>query len=496
MAGWSLSGLRTWDCIRAVDYLVSRPEVDKDKLAVMGNSGGGQMALLTTAVDERISACAAGHPGGSMENTYLLGQRFIDRQVLSLIPPRPCRIIVGKDSGEEPGHRQKLEDMQLFYEGLAAGKQCGDLEVVQGVHDMRQPKRESAYEWLNKWLGKEIEGRAEQPLQPEDVETLWSTKSGITLLSLGGESGQTLNAKRAEQIYNPERDIAKLKNSVAKRIHFEVPQNHNVDLWKWRGTLTSDNFTVEKYLYESEKGIEIPSLLMRPKYPGSNRLVIIHASDKGKPTKMDVSSIPVEMVRKGYTILSIDVRGIGETDPSPQVTLNKYTGYISPQWRRDCLAINSASFKRTMLGMRALDVIRAIDFIKTRDELKEKRIILVGEGLGGLWTLLAAIYDSRPEAVMCVGTLASYRLILKNKYYNVWGYFWLPGALCDFDIPDLAGLVPPKRQLWIDPVNQLAERIDKVKSYSLIGEHEGLSIIATEKGSIEEVSEAISEFLR
>jgi dienelactone hydrolase len=212
LVDWTLSGLRTWDAIRAVDYLESRPEVDKNKLASVGQSGGGQMALLITAVDERIKVCAASHPGGSMENTYLLGQSLIDREILSLIPPRPLRIIVGKDSGEEPNHRGKLEDMQLFYEGLRAGKQCGDLDVVPGIHSMNRSNRESAYEWLNKWLDKEAEGKAEAMLEPEKIETLWCTKSGNTIGSLGGETGQTLNAKRAEQIYKPEMNLTKLKD--------------------------------------------------------------------------------------------------------------------------------------------------------------------------------------------------------------------------------------------------------------------------------------------
>ena len=50
---WSLAGLRVWDGIRAVDYLVSRPEVDKTRLGVVGNSGGGQMSFLIAAADER-----------------------------------------------------------------------------------------------------------------------------------------------------------------------------------------------------------------------------------------------------------------------------------------------------------------------------------------------------------------------------------------------------------------------------------------------------------
>ncbi|HZH73127.1 MAG TPA: acetylxylan esterase, partial [Mariniphaga sp.] len=123
LANWTLSGLRTWDGIRAVDYLVSRPEVDVNKLAAVGCSGGGQMALLITAVDERIKVCAASHPGGPMENAYLTGKRLTDKEIYSLIPPRPLRITVGVESGEEPRHREYLEDMLPFYEGFRVGKQ-------------------------------------------------------------------------------------------------------------------------------------------------------------------------------------------------------------------------------------------------------------------------------------------------------------------------------------------------------------------------------------
>ena len=54
LVGRTLAGYRTWDLIRAVDYLASRPEVDPDTLGVTGNSGGGIMSLLIMAVDERL----------------------------------------------------------------------------------------------------------------------------------------------------------------------------------------------------------------------------------------------------------------------------------------------------------------------------------------------------------------------------------------------------------------------------------------------------------
>jgi len=98
LVGRSLAGYRTWDGIRAVDALLQRPEVDPNRLAVVGNSGGGQMALLIAAADERIQVCAAAHPGGPMENTYLTGKGLVDRDLLGLIAPRPCIFIVGDES--------------------------------------------------------------------------------------------------------------------------------------------------------------------------------------------------------------------------------------------------------------------------------------------------------------------------------------------------------------------------------------------------------------
>ena len=481
LTDWSLSGLRTWDAIRAVDYLVSRPEVDKDKLAALGCSGGGQMALLITAVDERIKVCAASHPGGSMENTYLMGQELIDREILSLIPPRPLRIIVGNESGEEPGHRRKLEDMQLFYEGLRAGKQSGDMDIVLGVHSMNRSNRESAYEWLNKWFDKEAEGKAEAVLEPEEIETLLCTESGNTIISLGSETGQSLNAKRADLIYKPEMNLTKLKERIASRTGLTLPQNGNAPQVQIIKTVAYEDLSIEKLTYESEKGIVIPTLLIKPKNVKPGSPVYIYASENGKPFRYDNSMLPFVLAKNGCIVLAIDVRGTGETSPTPPLVLNQYTSYTPLLWQHDVLAIQSASFGCTTLGMRTFDILRGVDFINSRNDLKGRKIVVVGEGLGGLWALLASGYDSRIQGVVTDGTLPSYKLLTNNQYYNVWGYFWVPGALRDFDIPDLTRLASPKPQIWINPVNALGETLDFKSASTIINPNENLHIITPDK---------------
>ena len=55
---WSAPLLRIWDGMRAIDYLLSRPEVDPDRIGYMGQSGGGTMTALMQAADPRIKAAA------------------------------------------------------------------------------------------------------------------------------------------------------------------------------------------------------------------------------------------------------------------------------------------------------------------------------------------------------------------------------------------------------------------------------------------------------
>ena len=159
LVGRSLAGYRTWGCARAIDYLISRPEVDPDQIAAVGNSGGGIMALLITAYDSRVKVCAAAHPGGSMEQTFLTGRQIPQADILSLIPPRPCLFVVGRDSGEEAGHRNKMNGMLPFYKGLGVDTDRCRMVLVDGVHNMEQPKREPCYAWLNKWFGAKTRGQ-------------------------------------------------------------------------------------------------------------------------------------------------------------------------------------------------------------------------------------------------------------------------------------------------------------------------------------------------
>ncbi len=285
LVGRSLAGYRTWDATRAVDYLVTRPEVDAERIGVVGNSGGGIMALLATAADTRIKVCAAAHPGGSMEETYLAGKELPKADLLSLIAPRPCLFIVGRDSGEESGHQRKIDWMRPFYRGLGAEDERLQMVLVDGVHDMKQPKREPAYGWLNRWFGKEAEGSLEPPLTPETPESLRCTSTGYTLRDLGA-AGQTHNAVRAESLLRPRpvpedaRAIDRVRSAeigecrAGRGLACDCPSARGASLHA-HGTVDHEGFTAERLVLESEPAVRLPALLVgaqagrRPRPPGA-----------------------------------------------------------------------------------------------------------------------------------------------------------------------------------------------------------------------------------
>src|SRR5262249_60721348 len=69
-AGCTRAGVECWPGVRALDYLVSRSDVDADRLAVPGISGGGAATFWIAAADERVK-CAVPVSGMSDLETYV-----------------------------------------------------------------------------------------------------------------------------------------------------------------------------------------------------------------------------------------------------------------------------------------------------------------------------------------------------------------------------------------------------------------------------------------
>ena len=100
--------LNIWDMMRCIDYLESRPEVDPDRIGMMGLSQGGTMTTFTAAIEPRIKAAdIIGYlnPWGDfgINDANFCGSqivpevyRYLDtHDIAGLIAPRPLLVEMG-----------------------------------------------------------------------------------------------------------------------------------------------------------------------------------------------------------------------------------------------------------------------------------------------------------------------------------------------------------------------------------------------------------------
>ena len=68
-AGYTPAGVECWNGVRAIDYLVTRPDVDADKIGVTGISGGGAATFWIAAADDRVKVAVPVSGMSDLEST-------------------------------------------------------------------------------------------------------------------------------------------------------------------------------------------------------------------------------------------------------------------------------------------------------------------------------------------------------------------------------------------------------------------------------------------
>ncbi len=186
--GYTSAGVEAWNCIRALDYLQSRPEVDPDRIGVTGRSGGGAYSWWIAALDERIKVavpvagitslknhvvdgCVEGHCDCMyMVNTY----RWDFPMVAALVAPRPLLISNTDKDRIFPldGVVDVYTKTRRIYELYGEPQNIG-LQICEGPHKDTQQLRIAAFHWFNRFLKNEdplIDTVATKFFEPQELK--------------------------------------------------------------------------------------------------------------------------------------------------------------------------------------------------------------------------------------------------------------------------------------------------------------------------------------
>lgn len=154
----SVMGLQTWNSVRALDFLTSLPEVDPERTAVTGASGGGTQTFILCAIDPRPAAAfpavmvsTAMQGGCTCENACLLRVGTGNVEIAALFAPKPLGLTAADDWTKEMSVKG-FPELKALYRLAGAPDHVSLLNRTEFPHNYNLHSRLAMYKWFAKHL--------------------------------------------------------------------------------------------------------------------------------------------------------------------------------------------------------------------------------------------------------------------------------------------------------------------------------------------------------
>ncbi|UCC97512.1 MAG: prolyl oligopeptidase family serine peptidase [Phycisphaerales bacterium] len=471
LIGEFIGSWRAWDGIRALDYLLTRDEVDPKHIGVTGNSGGGTMTTWLCGVEGRWTmgapSCFVTTFRRNMENelpadteqcpprALALGLDHCD--FLAAMAPKPVTILAKEGDyfdarGAEEAHRR----LAKLYRLLGAEQNAG-LFVGPGYHGYSRENREAMYRLFNRVTG--VSKAASEPeLVIEKGETLYCAPQGQVcelnsrpVYSFTKETSRALAKQRRRNLSARDlrrRIVQVLTLRAGPRAQTAAPDYRILRNWRSRG-YPKPNWTT--YLVETEPGILAvvyrlgdERLLSRP--PKGQKRAILYISHQSSDAELRSEPLIKELIEAepDAAFYTCDVRGVGESQPDTCNQNSYLTAYGSDYF----YAIHSIMLGKPYPGQRTRDILRVIQWLKNNGH---EEVHLVARGWGTIPATFAAVMSDNVKKVTLKNALTSYSDIAESETYSWPLSSLVPDILKSFDLPDCYKALQDKDLKQIDP---------------------------------------------
>jgi len=337
LAGTNLARWEVWDGMRAVDYLLTRPDVDRERISITGTSGGGFQTALIGALDDRIKvvipSCYITVLPMRVENRIFVDPDsdpeqdlfgFIAKGVdhaglLLMMYPRPVMVATAAlDFFPVQGAHKTYGEVRSFYERFGRADRMGFVESYN-THQYSLHNQAAAIDFLDRFNKMPI--RHELPaITVLDESVLNVTKSGqvsvdypearslLTLIAKYSAEARAQNQKTLGELYRSEFDPAISEWKVGR--YAGATPSRGIT-WEPIGNTTFGKIHIDRYLLHHSTYLEMPLLHIYTD-GGSPRGALMWLSVGGKATEKDWPKIH-GLIDGGYEVFSFDFRGLGET---------------------------------------------------------------------------------------------------------------------------------------------------------------------------------------
>ncbi len=271
ISGSSLARYMIWDGIRAIDYLVSRKEIDPKRIGCHGLSGGGTQSSYIAAFDKRVLAVApAGYitsfkrlfesigPQDAEQNFYHGIARGIDHaDLLEIRAPKPALLVsTTRDFFSIQGARETFSEIKKAYK--AYGKE-EDIAMVEDdyEHGYTRKNREAINAFFQKYL--DLPGNpADEDVPFLSQDELRVTTTGQISTALGGNTIFSINKYETQNSINElensrmnlTRHLEYIKSSAKELSGYVRPDDANEAVFT--GRYQRKGYSIEKYFIQGE----------------------------------------------------------------------------------------------------------------------------------------------------------------------------------------------------------------------------------------------------
>jgi Acetyl xylan esterase (AXE1) len=337
LAGTNLARWEIWDGIRALDYLLTRPDVDPQRINITGTSGGGTQTAYIAALDPRIKVAAPScyitalpmrvynrifqDPDSDPEqDLYGMISNGIDHPgLLLLIYPRPVFVSAAVlDFFPIEGTHKTVRELADIYFRFGHADRIAMHEGYHG-HEYSDENQEAAIDFMDHFNGMP-QRRGLASVQIVDDKSVQSTRSGQIMLDFPNARA-LMDVIRDYYIEHKRRPAVNFKQLYysdgypgirwwrVAEYHGGIP-GPGQELWQTMGSSQAGDTKIDRYLLHHSRYLELPLLYIHKEQRA--RRMLLWLGEEGKVTAQDWPDIR-KYVDEGYAIVSLDPRGLGET---------------------------------------------------------------------------------------------------------------------------------------------------------------------------------------
>jgi len=450
LIGESVARYFIWDAKRALDYLVSRPEVDRARLGAVGCSGGGALTTFIGALDPRIKAVASAcfinsyrllfagpDPDSEMSPPNLLSSGLDMADYVELSAPIPWLILATEGDYFTPAGARLVYDEARRWFALYGAEDKLRFFVGPGPHGTPLETREEIYKWMIRWLKDGQGDFHEQPVKLYTNHELLVTPTG----HVDDEPGNRKLYELIADEFRARKQPGTIPELLAELHRWNMPSDGPPPEVRVSDEWNGPEWRRQSVKFESEPGVEIGGKLYIP-HSGERKPAVLLVADRMSSYWIpSTASLAEKFAKTGRVVLGLEPR-----DSSSQDDHRPYVG----NWLANARA---NQIGRNLPAMRAHDILRGIDLLAARSDVDPASIRAAARGVKGVWLLLAAAVDTRIGKVWLDRTPYSLRAALENSMNTDLFDATIPGFALHWDLQDLTQAMGHRPVLWTDPTN-------------------------------------------